>query len=451
MFESLLTTVGYSVGLAPGRGLQLATDSAKNAAMGKLTKDLIRTLTEPGRYSDGDGLILQISPSGGRSWLLRVQINGRRRDIGLGRVDEIPLTMARANAAQMRKLAHAGIDPLEERRKERVVVPTFEEAAKQVHKELLGAWKNGKHTDQWLATLKLYAFPKLGKFRVDEIEGPLIRDVLAEIWLKIPETARRVKQRIGTVLDWSYAKGFRKTEAPMRSLAKGLARQPKKTSHHAAMPHEDLPDFVERLRGKPLSIGRVALEALILTAVRSGEIRGARWQELNEDFSVWTIPAERMKAGVAHSIPLSKQAAAVFRAAAGFRVKDCDLVFPGQISKSPLSDMTLLEILRGMETGVTVHGFRSTFRDWVADITDYPREVAEAALAHTLENKVEAAYRRTDFFAKRRKLMEDWANYCDGSATPKSPARPPRTVQPVDQRRRRVTSSSRSTRQRKSA
>lgn len=189
------------------------------AGMGNLTKDLVRTLSEAGRYSDGDGLILQISPSGGKSWLLRVQINGRRRDIGLGRADEVPITVARATAAQMRKLAHAGIDPLEERRKERVVVPTFEEAAKRVHKELLASWKNGKHTDQWLSTLKLYAFPKLGKLRVNDIEGPIIRDVLAEIWLSIPETARRVKQRIGTVLDWSYAKGFRATEAPMRSIS----------------------------------------------------------------------------------------------------------------------------------------------------------------------------------------------------------------------------------------
>lgn len=402
--------------------------------MGKLTKDLVRTLSEPGRYSDGDGLILQIGSSGGKSWILRVQVHGRRRDIGLGRVDEIPLTRARAAAADMRKLAHAGIDPLDERRKERVVVPTFKEAAKQVHKELLAGWKNGKHTDQWLTTLDLYAFPKLGKLKVDEIEGPLIRDVLAEIWLKIPETARRVKQRIGTVLDWSYAKGFRATEAPMRSIARGLARQPKKNAHHAAMRHEDLPQFLERLRAKPLTVGRVALEALILTAVRSGEIRGARWGELSADLSVWTIPAERMKAGVAHAVPLSKQAADIFRLAKGFRVADCDLVFPGQISQSPLSDMTLLEIVRGMNTGVTVHGFRSTFRDWVADMTDYPREVAEAALAHTLENKVEAAYRRTDFFAKRRNLMKDWAVYCEGAKTRETD----QSGLPVRQRRARA-------------
>lgn len=188
-----------------------------------------------------------------------------------------------------------------------------------------------------------------------------------------------------------------------------------------------------------------------MTAVRSGEIRGARWQELNDDLSVWTIPAERMKAGVAHAIPLSKQAADVFRVAKGFRAKGCDLVFPGQISLSPLSDMTLLEMLRGMDMGVTVHDFRSTFRDWVADVTDYPREVAEAALAHTLENKVEAAYRRTDFFAKRRKLMDDWAEYCVGATLRKAKAAESRKAKPVEQRRRRATVSGRAPRQRRSA
>ena len=387
------------------------------SVMGKLNRDQVRDLTAPGRYSDGDGLILKISPSGGKSWIMRVQVNGCRRDIGLGDVRDVTLRDARAAAADLRKLARAGIDPLLERKKQTIAIPTFEKAAKQVHAELIKGWKNGKHTDQWLTTLENYAYPKLGKLRVDQIEGPLIRDVLAEIWLEIPETARRVKQRIGTVLDWSYSKGFRSTEAPMRSISKGLPRQPRKNGHHAAMPHQDLPNFLARLRSKPFNVGRLALEALILTATRSGEVRGARWKELNDDFTIWTIPPERMKAGVAHSVPLSRQATEVFRQAARTRIKDCDLVFPGQISKSPLSDMTLLEILRGLEIPATVHGFRSTFRDWIAEETHYPREVAEAALAHTLENKVEAAYRRTDFFAKRRKLMEDWADYCDSAGT----------------------------------
>lgn len=405
--------------------------------MGKLSVAQIKALKEPGRYADGEGLILKIGPTGGRSWIMRVQVNGCRRDIGLGNAQLVSLHDARAAAAGVRKLARSGVDPLLERQKQEVVVPTFQEAAKAVHIELVKGWKNGKHTDQWLTTLENYAFPKLGQLRVDQIEDPLIRDVLAEIWLEIPETARRVKQRIGTVLDWSYSKGLRPTEAPMRSISKGLPRQPRKSGHHAALPYTELPKLMRELGSKPFNIGRLALEAVILTSTRSGEVRGARWNELNDDFTTWTVPAERMKAGVAHSVPLSKQAAEVFRQAACVRIKGCDLVFPGQIMGSPLSDMTLLEIVRGMKVPATVHGFRSTFRDWVADVTDFPREVAEAALAHTLENKVEAAYRRTDFFAKRRALMDAWANYCDAGVEDAEKVQRPQPIRPPAQRRRR--------------
>jgi integrase len=390
--------------------------------MGKLTADMVKDLSEPGRYSDGDGLMLQISSSGGKSWLVRVQVNGRRRDIGLGEVRHVSLRNARLEAAAIKKLAASGIDPLDERRKVEVVIPTFEAATKLAHAELVKSWKNGKHTKQWLKTLELYAFPKLGKLKVDQIDGPLIRNVLAEIWLDIPETARRVRQRIGTVLDWAYASGFRSTEAPTRSLSKGLPRQPKKKGHFAALPHADVPAFLSKLRARNLCASRLALEVVILTATRSGEVRGAKWSELNDDLSLWTVPAERMKAGVTHVVPLSRQAADVFKAAIVLRQPDCDLIFPGAVPGSQLSDMALLQLVRGLEIPVTVHGFRSSFRDWVAEETEVPREIAEAALAHTLENKVEAAYRRTDFLAKRRALMEQWADYClptKGAGRPK--------------------------------
>lgn len=380
--------------------------------MGKLTPNLIKGLTEPGRYSDGEGLLLQISASGGKSWLVRIQINGRRRDIGLGEVRHVSLREARLEAAAIKKLAKSGIDPLEERRKVEIVVPTFEQAAQRAHAELVKGWKNGKHTMQWIKTLELYAYPKLGKLRVDQIDGPLIRDVLAEIWLEIPETARRVRQRIGTVLDWSYASGFRTSEAPMRSISKGLPRQPKKTGHFAALPYAEVPAFLRRLSAREASSSRLALEALILTAVRSGEVRGAKWSELNDELTLWTIPAERMKAGVAHAVPLSPQAAKIFDQARTLRIKGCDLVFPGANADTSLSDMALLELVRGMSLPATVHGFRSSFRDWAAEETDVAREIAEAALAHTLENKVEAAYRRTDFLVKRRELMKAWADFC---------------------------------------
>jgi integrase len=248
---------------------------------------------------------------------------------------------------------------------------------------------------------------------VNEIEGPAIRDVLTPIWLSKPETARRVRQRIATVLDWACAKGLRATEAPMRSIAKGLPRQPKKDQHFAAMSYADVPTFVEKLRERE-SVGRVALEALILTAGRSGEIRGACWSELDLQNRIWSVPAERMKMGRTHLVPLSDAAVAVFERAKAFKVGASDLVFPGQNVKRPLSDMTLLKILRDMELGVTVHGFRSAFRDWVAEQTDYPGEVAEAALAHAVSNKVEAAYRRTDCLDKRRLLMRDWGAFVCG-------------------------------------
>jgi integrase len=330
----------------------------------------------------------------------------------LGDAKHISLAEARDAATAVRKSSRAGIDPLAERQKLKIVIPTFKEAALMVHKELLKGWKNGKHTDQWLTTLENYVFPELGRLPVDQIEGPLVRDMLATIWLAKPETARRVKQRIGVILDWSYAKGYRANEAPLRSVAKGLPRQPKKLGHFAAMPYQQLPKFVATLTSSRISMGKLALEALIFTARRSGEIRGAKWNEFSEDYREWTIPAIRMKAGVEHRIPLSEPARAAFLKAHAIRIKGIDLVFPGQVRFNPLSDMTLLKILRDASLDVTVHGFRSTFRDWVADMTDYPREIAEAALAHTLENKVEAAYRRTDFFEKRRKLMDDWAVYC---------------------------------------
>jgi integrase len=379
--------------------------------MGNLTVVKVKSVTEPGRYSDGDGLMLKVKPGGSKSWVLRVQVDGKRRDIGLGSAKTVSLAEARQAADELRRKLARGIDPNAERKQERVVIPTFREAAVLVHDEHKAAWKNGKHQAQWLSTLKSYAYPDLGDLLVSEIEGPIIRDVLAKIWLTKPETARRVRQRIGTVLDWAYAKGYRASEAPMRSLSKGLPRQPKKDGHFAAMSFAEVPAFLQILRRRE-SMGRLALEALILTAARSGEIRMARWPELDLEAGLWSIPAARMKMGRPHIVPLSPQAVDVFKRAAKLRIPATDLVFFGTKAKKPLSDMTLLKILRDMEAGVTVHGFRSAFRDWVAEETNYPGEVAEAALAHAIPNKVEAAYRRTDFLEKRRALMSDWGTFC---------------------------------------
>ena len=379
--------------------------------MGKLSVVQIKNLKEPGRYSDGEGLILRLTAPGRGNWVLRIQSNGRRHDVGLGSLNDIGLAEAREFARRLRKDAKAGTNILVERKKEREAVPTFKVAAESVHKEHKAGWKNGKHQKQWLATLERYAFPKIGMDLVSDIEGPAIRDVLAPIWLTKPETARRVRQRIAAVLDWAYAKGYRSSEAPIRSLAKGLPRQPKKRGHFEAMPYEEVPDFIAELRNG-VSVGRLALEFLILTAARSGEVRGCAWAEIDLKGRIWTIPAERMKVGKPHVVPLCDAALDTLARVSLFRSPVSDLVFQGQNPRNMLSDMTLLKILRDRDLGVTIHGFRSSFRDWAAENSDLPGEVAEAALAHTIQNKVEAAYRRTSYLEKRKILMTDWMEFC---------------------------------------
>lgn len=378
--------------------------------MGKLTAAQVRNLKTPGRYMDGDGLALVITAPQKGYWVLRATVNGRRRDIGLGSLDLVKLAEAREAAIDMRRDIQRGLDPVAERKRQKIEILTFKAAAKKVHAEQTASWKNGKHQDQWLNTLESYAFPKLGDRLVNDIEGPLIREVLLGIWLSKPETARRVKQRIGVVLDWAYANGMRLTEAPMRSLNRALPRQPKKDGHFAAMPYEDVPAFIEHLH-KRNSVTRLALEFLILTAARSGEVRGAKWSEIDLESKLWTVPANRMKVGKKHTVPLTAAAINVLERARPFYAECSDLVFPGRNVLRPLSDMTLLKVMRCAELPFTVHGFRSAFRDWAAERSSYPGEVAEAALAHTVANRVEAAYRRTDYLDKRKLLMKDWADF----------------------------------------
>lgn len=381
--------------------------------MGKLSAAQIRALTKPGRYMDGDGLSLLLTAPKKGYWVLRATINGRRRDIGLGPLDLVTLAEARELAINMRRDIQRGIDPIEERKRQKIEILTFKAAAEKVHSEQKAAWKNGKHQDQWINTLETYAFPKLGDRLVNDIEGPLIREVLLDIWLEKPETARRVKQRIGVVLDWAYANGMRATEAPMRSLSRALPRQPKQDGHFAAMPYEDVPTFLKHLH-KRTSVARLGLEFLILTASRSGEVRGAKWAEINLDAKLWTVPAERMKVGKEHVVPLTDAAIDVLERARPYYAECSNLVFPGRNVLRPMSDMTLLKILRYAKLAFTVHGFRSAFRDWAAEKTSYPGEVAEAALAHSVSNKVEAAYRRTNYLDKRRELMREWSDFCVG-------------------------------------
>jgi integrase len=383
------------------------------AKMGKLNPAQVKNLKAPGRYVDGGGLMLEVKPSGSKSWVVRLQSNGRRRDFGLGSFKDVGLSEARELAGELRKTLRQGIDPVAARHKKRSI-PTFEDAAKAVHDEHKHGWRNGKHREQWLATLKSYAFPSIGQLRVDAVGTGQVRDLLAEIWLLKPETARRVRQRIGTVLDYAHGKGWREPFL-MTAVNKSLPRQPRKTGQFAAMPYAEVPAFLGKLRDSTTS-GRLALQALILTAARSGEVRGAKWTEIDFEAATWTVPADRMKAGKEHVIPLSDPAICVLRRAAELRIGAGDLVFPGAKRGRPLSDMTLLKVLRDMNVRATVHGFRSAFRDWCAEQTSISGEVAEAALAHAIPNKVEAAYRRTTFFEKRRQLMEAWASYCSGSS-----------------------------------
>ena len=387
---------------------------------------------KPGRHADGRGLYLFVKPSGARSWVLRLQGSGKRRDFGLGSVlferkillndavvplaarRELTLAEARDKAAEGRAIFKAGRDPSIEWRRETVVIPTFKTVATEYHGNIKAGFRNGRHSASWLTSLESHAYPVLGSMRVDAIDSSAIQTALLPIWLVIPETARRVRQRIGAVLDYAHSKKWRASEAPLRAASLGLPNQPRGKQHFAAMPYAEVPDFLAGLRTKGDSVGRLALVFTILTAARSGEVRGATWSEIDLEGRTWNVPGNRMKAGQPHSVPLSAPAVAILKTVGGlFNGQRDDLLFPGARGKM-ISDMTMTKVLRNAGVDCTTHGFRSSFRDWAAEQTSFPPEWAEAALAHTLANKVEAAYRRTKFLDQRRKLMEAWASYCGG-------------------------------------
>lgn len=378
--------------------------------MGNLTATRVKAIKDAGRYSDGQGLMLVVKPSGARSWQLRIQSDGKRRDIGLGSATRTSLSEAREKAVEAKKQIRAGIiDPVESKRALRVSrskIPTFKEASLTLHGERKTGWRNEKHRAQWLSTLETYVFPSLGSKSVDTITAPDIRDVLLPIWQGKPETARRVLQRVGKVLDWALSNGHRPTEAPLRSVRAGLARQTKASSHFAALPHGEVSALMGAL-SRQNTVGRMALRFLILTAARSGEVRGATWPEINLEDGTWTIPAERMKAKKEHIVPLSPGAVEILEAVKPLRTDSKAIIFPGHKGKA-LSDMTLTKVLRTEIGGKwTVHGFRSSFRDWAAECSNQPSEVAETALAHAIPDRVVAAYRRTNYLEKRRILMAD--------------------------------------------
>jgi integrase len=365
----------------------------------------------PGRYADGNGLYLVVDESGAKRWLLRTVVHGKRRDIGLGSVRLVSLAEAREHATALRRLARDGGDPLAERRRAKRIVPTFQKAAEQVHDAHAKAWKNEKHKDQWLNTLKAYAFPHFGDHPVDRIDAADVLKALSPIWLTRPETARRVRQRIGTVLEWAKASGFRGDANPVDGISKALPKQSDLVEHHDALVYAELADFVPKLRAANAGEGvKLALEFLILTAARTSEVLGAAWPEIDTEQKLWTIPAVRMKAGRTHRIPLAPRCIDIL-AHAKELAAGSTYVFPGRSPDKPMSNMVFLMLLRRLGVEVTAHGFRSTFRDWARERTNYPRDICEAALAHGVRDETEAAYLRGDLLDKRRELMGAWAAF----------------------------------------
>lgn len=389
--------------------------------MGKLTATAVKAaLGTPGTYSDGEGLILKVSGKGGASWLCRIQRDGKRQDIGLGSAKLITLAEAREKARDLRKAVKVERrDILAERKDEAGAKVTFREAAKLYHGENKSGWKSATYARQWLASLENYAFPKLGELPTGGIATADIIEALAPIWQEIPETARQVRNRICAVLDYAHAKGWRSSEAPSGNgslkAGRGLPRQIKERQNRKAMPYVAVPAFITALQRKP-SYGRLALELLILTGVRSQEVRLASWDEFDRDAKLWTVPADHMKRGKAHIVPLSDAALSVLAKAEALKLADTDLVFPGK-DGAAMSDMTLLKVLRDASEPYHVHGFRSALTDWAAN-QGFPDAVVEAALAHKTPDAVQAAYRRTTYLGTagqpgaRVKLMDAWGAYC---------------------------------------
>ena len=385
--------------------------------MSRLTATRIRSLKTPGMHGDGGGLYLKISRAGARSWIQRVTVAGRRRDLGLGRFPDVGLAQAREAAARNRSLIASGVDPLAEKR--RAAIPTFRQAAERTFEANKPRWRNGKHTATWWQSLERHAFPILGDMPVDQIGREDVLQVLTPIWGVRMETARRVRQRIRAILKWSMAHGHIDHNVAGEAIDGALPPMLKVKNHLRALPYAEVGELIEAVQQSQASLAaKWCLEFLILTTTRSGEARGARWSEIDLDAAMWVIPGERMKSHAEHRVPLSSRALAILEEA---RTIDdgSGLVFPSPTRPGkPMSDMTLTALLRRLKVAdrATVHGFRSAFRDWAAECTHAPHAVMELSLAHAVGNAVEAAYARSDLFDRRRTLMDQWAAYLAGDS-----------------------------------
>jgi integrase len=391
-------------------------------SLNRLTALMVQRLKVPGYYPDGGNLYLRVSEAGTKSWSFIFTRHGKTREMGLGVFPVVTLEGAREKALEARRMIQAGEDPIDKRQANKAAQQlseakriTFEKAAAQYIESHRAGWKNEKHASQWETTLMTYAYPHFGKLPVSDVDTGLVMKALEPIWQAKAETASRLRGRIEAVLDWATTRGYRQGDNPARwrgHLENLLPARNKvaKVQHHPALPYQQMGAFMADLRKQDGMAAR-ALEFAILTAARSGEVRGATWAEIDLEARVWTIPAERMKAGKEHRVPLSDEAVKLLTPLADLAGND--LVFPGARESKPLSDMSPTAVLRRMERqDITVHGFRSTFRDWAGETTAYPREVIEHALAHQLKDKAEAAYARGSLFDKRRSLMQAWAAFC---------------------------------------
>jgi integrase len=394
-------------------------------ASNRLSAVEVKNATEKGMHHDGGGLYLQVSASGAKSWIFRFMLDGHAREMGLGPIHTIPLAEARKRAAECRRMRLDGMDPIDARstqrdakRLEAAKAMTFGACAAayiDVHK---AGWQNAKHREQWTNTLNTYAGPVFGSLPVQAVDVGLVMKALEPIWQTKPETASRLRGRIEAVLDWATVRGYRKGENPARwrgHLDKLLParRKVRKVEHHPALPYDELADFIAALRSQE-GVAARALEFLILTAARTGEVIGAQWDEIDLEEKTWVVPAARMKAGREHRVPLSATAVVVLQQMK--EIRESEFIFRGGKKGKPLSNMAMLAVLKRMQRGeLTAHGFRSSFRDWAAERTNFPHEVAEMALAHTVGDKVEAAYRRGDLLQKRRQIMDTWARFCEST------------------------------------
>jgi len=396
--------------------------------IGKLTALAVSKAKEKGLYADGGGLYLQIGVTGGKSWLFRFMRHGKAYAMGLGALHAVTLAEARVKAADCRKLLAAELDPLEAKKTEQVAArlasakgTTFEACAKAYIEAHKASWRQERHAKQWDQALTKHAYPVMGKLPVQAIDTALVVKVLEPIWQKKTETAKRLRGRIECILDWAKVREYRQGENPARwrgHLENLLARPSKliKVEHFAALPYTKVNGFLQSLDGQA-GLGAQALKLVVYTACRSNEVLGAVWDEIDFENKVWTIPAERMKGGKEHRVPLTAPALAILKSQKSdsefYADKASSYVFPSPKGDTFLSNVVMLSLLKRMNRrDITVHGFRSSFRDWAAEQTNFPREVAEAALAHAVQSRVEAAYRRSDLFDKRRLLMEKWARYC---------------------------------------